>query len=232
MSQPVFHDVRIAEVRTETPEHVHVALDAPAELLRAYSIPGQYVRVQAEGHKPGFFAIACGPARERLELLIKTGSPLAALIAAKRGGEHLSISAPEGKGYALSQATGQDVFAVGVGSGIAPLRALMHALLKTKSEYGRLHFIYGARKSTYFPYSSEVDSWKAQGVNVTKVCSQPDPGTWSGPTGRIQGILRDQHPKVGATSAVFICGMKPMVEDVTAAFVQLGLNRERVFQNY
>jgi len=232
MSQPAFTDVRITEVRQETPEHIHVALETPAELLRAYTIPGQYIKVHVDGQKPGFFAIACGPARERLELLIKTGSVVASTIAAKKAGDSLSISAPEGKGYALDRARGQSVFAVGVGSGLAPLRALMHTLLESRSEYGQLHLYYGARKSTHVPYALELDAWGTDGVHVTKVCSQPDHGTWSGEVGRIQNVLRAQKPAVDANSAVFICGMKAMVEDVTAAFAELGLSRERVFQNF
>lgn len=232
MSQAPFTDVRVVEVRQETPEHVHVALDVPDELLRAYTIPGQYIKIQVDGQKPGFFAIACGPTRERLELLIKTGSPVASIIAAKKAGESLSISAPEGKGYALDRAKGQSIFVVGVGSGLAPLRALMHTLLKTKDEYGHLHLYYGARKSTHIPYALELNTWATEGVRVTMVCSQPDHGTWSGEVGRIQNVLRARKPAVDANSAVFICGMKAMVEDVTAAFGELGLSRERIFQNF
>lgn len=232
MNQPAFTDLRIAQLRHETPEHIHVDLDAPAGLLKAYALPGQYVRVQAEGQKPGFFAIACGPAHEKLELLVKTGSPLASIIAAKKVGDTLSVSAPEGKGYALAHAKGQHVYAVGVGSGIAPLRALIHALLKSKSEYKGIHLYYGARKSTHFPYAKEMDAWAADGVRVTKICSQPDHGTWSGEVGRIQNVIRAKKPVIDPQSAVFICGMKPMVEEVTAAFGELGLQRERVFQNF
>jgi NAD(P)H-flavin reductase len=229
---PAFHPVPIAELRDETPELFHLTLQAPAEFLSAYTIPGQYVQMQLEPHKPGFFAIASGPSKERLEFLIKRGAPAADAIAAKKPGETLHVTAPSGKGYALMQAQGRDVYLVGVGSGLAPLRALMHTLLSRRSDYGKIHLLYGARKSHFFPYSTEVKQWANAGVAVTQVCSRPDAGSWSGATGHVQDYFKSTRPTVAAGSAVFVCGMKPMVEGVKAVFGEFGIGSDRIFQNF
>ena len=229
---PTFVPVPIAELRPETPELFHLTLKAPAEFLSAYTVPGQYVQIQMEGLKPGFFAIASPPHKEQLEFLIKRGAPAADAIAARKPGESLNVTAPSGKGYALQHAHGRDVYVVGVGSGMAPLRALMHTLLKQRSDFGAIHFLYGARKVAHVPYANDVKVWERDGVNVTLACSQPDPGTWSGATGHIQDVFRGTRPTVAANSTVFVCGMKPMVEGVKATFAELGLASDRVFQNF
>lgn len=229
---PAYVPVPVAEVRDETPELFHLTLKAPPEFLSAYTVPGQYVQMQLDTHKPGFFAIASGPSKERLEFLIKRGSPTADAIAAKRPGESLSVTAPAGKGYALQQAHGRDVYLFGVGSGLAPLRALMHTLLARRADYGKIHLLYGARTSGHFPYSAELKQWAGAGVDITQVCSRPEAGTWSGATGHVQDHFKTLRPTVAPGSAVFVCGMKPMVEGVKTVLGELGVGADRVFQNF
>lgn len=233
MSQPpVFHDLEVIARRQETPELTHLAVRAPADFISAYQIPGQYAQIRHGEMKPGFFALASAPGQSQFEFLIKKGSPLADALVAVLPGQTLSISLPQGKGYPLAQAQGRDVFLVGVGSGLAPLRALLQQLLKDRANYKRLALLYGCRSANAFPYSTELDAWATQGVDVTRVCSQPAVGTWEGPVGRVQQILLSRKPAIAADSVVFACGMKPMVEDVKAAVAQLGVPPERVFQNF
>ena len=228
-----FIDLEITDVRNETPELVHLALrGGDREFHAAYHTPGQYVQAQPGTPKPGFFAIACAPGGGGLELLVKRGNPISDAITAKMRGEKLSVSAPQGKGYPLAQALGRDIFVVGVGSGMAPLRALMQTILKQRAAYGRVAFIYGARCPESFPYPSEVNAWPSQGVEVPQVCSRPAAGAWSGNVGRVQQVLQARQAPVDPSSTVFVCGMKPMVEDVSAAFARLGLGAEHIFQNY
>ncbi|HYF50531.1 MAG TPA: hypothetical protein VEJ63_14060 [Planctomycetota bacterium] len=227
-----FTSVAMASIRNETPDLVHIELAAPQALLNAYSVPGQYIQIQHGDLKPGFFALASGPHDGRLELLIKRGAPLADAITAKKAGDTLAITAPQGKGYPLAEALGRDVFLAGVGSGIAPLRALMHEMLSRRSEFKAITFLYGARTCDAFPYEKEVSTWSSQGVTVIQSCSRPAEGTWDGATGRIQQALKAQKPKVNADSAVFVCGMKPMVEELKSVFGELGLSPGRVFQNF
>src|SRR5476651_73650 len=138
---PVFVLLIIDEIRAETSELIHLSLIAPPEFLKAYSVPGQYVQIAIEGMKPSFFAIANGPSSERLEFLIKRGSPAAEIIAAKKPGDSLQVSAPAGKGYPLVHAQGRDVYVIGVGSGIAPLRALMHTIMARRTDFAHIHFL-------------------------------------------------------------------------------------------
>lgn len=231
--QPVFHPVKLSEARQETPWLSHLALaDVPAEVLAAYKTPGQYVQIREGDGKPGFFAVACGPGRGTLEFLIKRGTPLADLLTAKRPGETLQIAAPAGKGYPLESARGHDLYLCGVGSGIAPLRAVVHAVLQDRDAFGAVKFYYGARKREDFPYADELSAWLARGVEVTRVCSQPEPGTWNSAVGRIQNVLRERRPMAAPGACVFACGMKPLVEDLKVLFPDLGVPADRVFQNF
>jgi sulfhydrogenase subunit gamma (sulfur reductase) len=228
-----FIDLQLVEVRAETTDLAHLKLSGvPPDFLAAYKVPGQYVQIKHGDLKPGFFAIANAPGGEYLELLIKRGAPLADIICAKKAGETLSVSTPQGKGYALDQARGKDVFVVGVGSGVAPLRALMQVLLKDRASYGNITFIYGTRCVTGFPYSGEMQAWKNRGAEVVCVCSQPGTDPWDGPVGRVHQALLAREAKPKSDTIVFACGMKPMVEDLKVALGTLGVSANQVLQNF
>lgn len=228
-----FFSLKLAEVRRETPELTHFSVsEASAELLAAYRVPGQYARIQVDGGKPGFFALACGPGRGRLEFLIKKGSPLTELLAGKQAGDRLNVGAPEGPGYPLASLRGHDLYLCGVGSGIAPLRAAVHEILRERTAYGAVRFYYGVRKACDFPYAAELDAWLAHDVEVTRVCSQPEHGTWNGLAGRVPEVLRRRRPALAPGTRVLACGMKPFVEDLKTVFGELGLQPGHLHQNF
>src|SRR5260370_30605310 len=107
MSQPgavEFHSLHVAEARAETPELTHLSLrELPQDFMQSYRVPGQYVQIKIGEHKPGFFALACGPGEAHIELLIKRGSPIGDELAHVKAGDALSVSAPMDKGYPLEQ---------------------------------------------------------------------------------------------------------------------------------
>ena len=230
---PAAFNLRIDELRHETAELIHLSLSGSTEeFKKAYRVPGQYLQVSLENLKPGFFAIASGPGEAGIELLIKRGNPLTDAIALKKAGSELQASLPMGKGFPLEQAQQGTIFLVGVGSGIAPLRAMAHVLLQERSKWGRIILIYGARTPCNFPYQAEMDAWNRNGIEVTKVCSRPEEGSWKGPVGRVHDALRILKPNFDPGSTAFVCGMKGMVDDVKVALGGLGLGSERIFQNF
>jgi len=230
---PAFQELLIASVHEVTPELVHLELGAvPAAVQRAYTVPGQYVQIQEGVGKPGFFAIACGPSKGKLEFLIKRGHPVADAIAAQRSGQALLVSAPAGKGFPMQEARGKDLFLFAVGSGLSPVRAVVHEVIRERSNYGEVKLFYGVRQADGFPYADEFDAWQTHRVEVTRTCSRPNPGTWQNLTGHVQDVFRQHQPRVAPDTCVFVCGMQGMVEGVKAAVQELGLSPGRVFQNF
>jgi sulfhydrogenase subunit gamma (sulfur reductase) len=231
MNTPAFQPLAIRDTHSESPELTHVTLAAPPEFLRAHTQPGQYVQVEVPSQKPGFFAIANEPGSDAIELLIKRGGPVADYVVARKTGETLSVSAPAGKGYPLDQARGKTLVLVGIGSAMAPLRSVLRTILKQRADFGEIHFYYGAREQSWVPYRAEVDALAKQNVVFHPAWSVFNAdGTFTGE--RVQDALLREKLALAPDSAVFVCGMKPMVADVTAALGQLGVPPARVFQNF
>lgn len=236
MSQPApptFIEMTVASSHAETHELTHLSLSgATPEFTAAYKTPGQYVQIRTGGLKPGFFAIASAPSRPQTDLLIKRGSPLADAIAATPPGSPLQVSIPAGRGYPFEQARGRNLMIIGVGSGIAPLRAVIQSVIDERDAYGAVQLIYGARSPHSIPYNAEMDAWQAREIEVIRICSQPGEHVWNGPVGRVQDAIKTAHAQLDPRCAAFVCGMKAMVEDVKATLGNLGLPPERVFQNF
>ena len=63
----------------------------------------------------------------------------------------------------------------------------------------------------------------------TVVLSQPDPTLWTSPRGRVTDLIRQQVTRDEAeNSEVYICGGRPMIEDVKRLLIEKGLKAEHV----
>ncbi len=194
-----------------------------------YTVAGQYLKVQAPAGQAGMFALAQAPGRE-LELLVKRGSPVADSLIALGEGDVVLLSGAQGKGFPVAEAVGRDVWLFAVGSGIAPIRALVQALVDDRARHGKVTLYEGQREPEHFGFAAERAAWRAAGVTVVEVLSRPH-HNWSGRTGHVQNALLEDRPE-GAGAVAYLCGMKAMVEGVRETAATLGLPRERTFLNY
>lgn len=196
-----------------------------------YTVAGQYLKVQAPGGQAGMFALAQAPGRP-LELLVKRGGPVADSLVALGEGDVVLLSGAQGKGFPVAEAAGRDVWLFAVGSGIAPIRALVQALVadQDRARHGKVTLYEGQREPEHFGFAAERAAWRAAGVTVVEVLSRPH-HNWSGRTGHVQNALLEDRPD-GAGAVAYLCGMKAMVEGVRETAATLGLPRERTFLNY
>jgi NAD(P)H-flavin reductase len=229
-----FHPVPVADAWDETTSLHAVRLHLPPALAALHVRPGQVVKVRA-GPGEGYFALASAPdPGGRAELLVKRGGPVAdAAIAAARPGADLTITAPFGHGFPVEKALGHDVLLFAAGSGIAPVRALLQALLRRRDEVDRIVLFYGQRHGLDFAYQAEHLSWERRGVRVV-LCPSAADDAWDGVRGRVGAVARTLDfggARLGM-AATFVSGMSAMVADVKEALASAGLPPERVHLNF
>ncbi|MCM2332599.1 MAG: oxidoreductase [Anaeromyxobacteraceae bacterium] len=229
-----YHPVPVADAWDETPSLRAVRLQLPPALAAAHALPGQVVKVRA-GPGEGFFALASAPdAGGRAELLVKRGGAVAdAAIAAARTGADLPITAPFGRGFPVESALGHDVLLFAAGSGIAPIRALLQALLRRRDEVDRIVLFYGQRNGADFAYRGEHLSWERRGVRVV-LCPSAADDAWEGVRGRVGAVARTLDfggARLGK-AATFVSGMSAMVADVKEALASAGAPPGRVHLNF
>jgi len=228
-----YERVPVLDAWDETPalRSIRVSLGA---LAPSHTAPGQVVKVRAPSGE-AYFALASAPARNgRADLLVKRGGRIADEIAAASvAGSSLSLSAPFGKGFPVSEADGMDVLLFAAGAGIAPIRALVQHLVSRREHYGRVTLFYGQRRGGDFAYRSEHIDWERHGIRVVLCPSGPE-DAWQGVRGRVQEVARTLAfgGAPPADCVAFVCGMSAMVNEVKATLREAGVAPERVHLNF
>ena len=116
-----------------------------------------------------------------------------------------------------------------MGSGIGPLRGVAQEILRARADYGDVLFVQGQREDSHFPYAAEHSAWRHSHIRLIKVTSRT--GGSAEFQGYVQHALERLRPDTAHASA-FLCGMREMVEAVSATLLALGLPRERLHLNY
>lgn len=227
---PPRHPARLLASSQQTPHLRHLQVEVPEGVRALYRTPGQFVEVGIPGILSGsFFAIASAPGEGTLELLVKSGSPLADELWGLSPGDPLLVSDPMGPGFPIEGAKGRDVLLFATGSGFAPIRAMLRVIGKDRGSFGAVHLFFGVRTEEDFPFREELDALPAQGISVhLTVSRRPDPA--SGHGRYVQERFRSLLPPVEHAVA-FLCGIEGMVEGVTQALVEAGMGPERISVN-
>ena len=225
-------DVKVSGRRPATAEMFELDLDVGGTPLEGtHTLPGQYVRLRAPGGKESFFAIASTPGDDprRLEFLIKRGGEVANALETLTLGDHVEISAIEGKGFPVEAARGRDVLLFATGSGLSALRSLIGVLARERVAFKKITLFFGVRRPDAFAYAHEFEEWQRAGIEAVRTVSQPGSSGWEGLTGHVQHHV----PEAPLHDAVaFVCGQKGMVQGVTAALAERGMPADRIFQNF
>ena len=210
------------------------ALSRSALLLRLLGsdnlhwLPGQYVEV-APPRAPqqvSFYSIASAPDPRfpgHFELAMSL-SASAELLEQLEPGRTLVVSAPRGT-FVWEPGPGATLL-VGIGTGVAPLRAMLQAALRSSS--AAVTLLLGARSEEDLLFRDELGALAERDARFRfePTLSRAD-GRWPSARGRVQ----DHLPRIVAAldpARIFICGTRTMVADSVACLDRLGVARARV----
>ena len=219
----------------ETSQLRGVRLDLSSLRLH-HERPGQLLQLRLPDGEIGHFALATAPAEHgQEELLLRRGSAhVDDLIAALGPGVQVEVTAPFGPGFPIEAAEGRHVLMVATGSGITPLRALLHNFLERRGKLDTVKLFFGQRTPENFPYAGEYQSWREAGLELHLVCSRAD-ASWTGERGYVQDSLNKalaEHA-IDADSVAYLCGVDGMVTAVRELLVSTAtLPPERILLNH
>jgi len=212
------------------------ALDAlPERAGRPHGLdfkPGQVALLRVGDAGTAHFAIASAPEDEELEFLVKlTNDPVSRALYEMQEGGRVELVALAGHGFELGEQEGRDLVFVAMGTGVAPLRSALRSALARAERFGQIVVLYGARTPEDFCYADETGAWKAAGVELRQVISQPDGYEWAGSTGYVQSLLDNVLPALSDPVAL-VCGSREMIEQTRDRLHEMGFATERILTNY
>lgn len=215
--QPI--PAKILQVIKETP-NIRTFVLKPEKEVPFFA--GQFVELTI----PGFGEAPFTPSsshfqRDVLEMTIMRVGRATGVLFTKKEGDLLGIRGPYGKPYPLKEFESRDIYIVGGGVGLAPLRALLLALFHEINKYGRIFLRYGARTPKDIVYKKQLKEWeKIKKVDIDlSVDSADEP--WERKVGVVT-CLMDEIPCDVKKSVAVVCGPPIMMKFVTKKLLEAG----------
>lgn len=220
----------VKEVIRETANIVtlRVVLDDPEVMRNFHHEPGQVGQLSVFGSGESTFVINSPPSqKEYLQFSVMMAGEVTTAIHRLTAGEAVGVRAPLGNYFPYQQWKGKNVFFIGGGIGMAPIRTIMLHLLENKKDYGKISLLYGARSPKDMAYSSELDDWLSNpDLDCTLCIDAPFEG-WQHKVGLIPNVLKELAPSPDNTVAV-LCGPPIMIKFTLQALEALKFEPENI----
>jgi NAD(P)H-flavin reductase len=191
--------------------------------------PGQVGQLSVFGVGEATFVINSPPSRkEYLQMSVMKAGEVTGALHKLAAGDKVGLRAPLGNFFPYEAWKGKDVFFVGGGIGMAPIRSIMLHLLDNARDYGKISLLYGARSPLDMAYGYELDEWLNSGkLDATLTIDAPFEG-WKHKVGLIPNVLLELAPTPRNCVAV-LCGPPIMIKFTLQALQKLAFPDERIF---
>ncbi len=221
----------VAEVIRETAniKTLRVTIDDAEEAKNFHFAPGQVGQLSVFGTGESTFVINTPPSvKDYLQFSVMMAGEVTTAIHSLTKGDKVGVRAPLGRPFPYELWKGKDLFFIGGGIGMAPIRTIMLHCLEHKEDYGRISLLYGARSPQDLTYSYELEDWmKRPDLDCTLTIDREAEG-WPYKVGMIPNVLRELAPKADNCVAV-LCGPPIMIKFTLMALDELGFDHANVY---
>jgi ring-1,2-phenylacetyl-CoA epoxidase subunit PaaE len=242
MARPVFHSLRVADVRRETDDTVSVALEIPDDLAAEFAFsPGQFLTFRVDGGEGSVlrrsYSICSGLDDGELRVAVKRLAGGVFGVHANdalKPGDTLDVLAPLGRfTTTLDPANEKRYLGIAAGSGITPVMSLLQSVL-SREPRSRFTLLYGNRSSRSVIFRDlllDLKDTHLDRLDIVHVFSQEQQSV---PlfNGRLTAekirAVGERLLDLPSYDDVFICGPEPMTLEVREALIHLGLDPTRV----
>lgn len=198
--------------------HVTIETDRDFEFAA-----GQHLALQGPGSSSThYYSFASAPTEllgRRFELLV--GQPKNGAAPHFAVGDALALGRSGGARLLEALEPGRPLVLVGIGTGVAPLRALYQ---KAHLETRRVTLLAGAREPGSLPFHEEFSRAALEGKLVYLPVFSVD-----GPVGERRGRVQSFLPDLLPTEAFFVlCGSVPMVRSTKERLLELGVEETSI----
>jgi NAD(P)H-flavin reductase len=166
---------------------------------------------------------------EKLDFTIMSAGRVTKMLHGMPKGSIVGLRGPYGTAYPINEWKEKEVFIVGGGVGLAPLRALLYALFNNVNAYKKIFVKYGSRTLKDIVYKDEIASWKkeANNIDIELTVDVPD-GAWKGNVGVVTTIVKNSGLDVNSAVGV-VCGPPIMMKFVIFKLLDIGFKADNIY---
>ena len=215
------------------PEVHHFEFEVPGVQTFDFT-PGQFISVvdREQGKEvTRAYSIASPRGGNRFELCLNRvpDGIVSRWLFGLRPGDEVDMHEP--LGYFTLRHPGHRAVFVATGTGIAPFRSML--LDHVPRIQPHITLLFGVRYEEGLLYRGEFEELAREYPNFRFIPTVTRPTeAWKGRTGRVQSHLDEalalRMPEELATTDVYICGLKEMVDDVRRELKQRGFDRKQI----
>ena len=190
--------------------------------------PGQFQLVSVFGVGEATFCLTSTPTRKGfVEFSVKKIGTVTSALHELDEGATIGIRAPMGNCFPYEQLKGKDLWFIGGGIGMAPIRALLNFCLDNRKDYGKINIIYGARTSGDLCYTYEFDEWANSPNTELFLTIDKEEEGWDKNVGFVPQYVLDLKPSPKNAVAI-TCGPPIMIKFALQNLKQLGFEDEQI----
>lgn len=206
-----------------------VRLDDEEKMKAFHFEPGQVGQLSVFGVGESTFVINSPPTRmDYLQFSVMKAGEVTSALHRLVPGDKIGVRAPLGNWFPYDQWKGKNIFFIGGGIGMAPIRTIMLFMLDHRADYGKIGMLYGAKTPGDLSFGEDLKDWTTRkDLDATLTIDVPAEG-WPHKVGLIPNVLLELAPKPKNTIAV-LCGPPIMIKFTLQALVKLGFPDDQIY---
>jgi len=220
----------VTKVIDETPtiKSFQVILNDQGQMKSFHFQPGQVAQMSIFGVGESTFVINSPPTRmDYLQFSVMRAGEVTDRIHQLKEGDPVGVRGPLGNWFPYEEMRGKDIYFIGGGIGMAPLRTLLLFMLDKRKDYGDITLLYGARSPEDLCYKEELNEWEARDDMELILTVDREFPTWDKRVGLVPNVLKELAPAPKGKIAI-TCGPPIMIRFTLEALAELGYQDEQV----
>jgi len=225
-----FHSEIISITRlTDMEKLFHVRILDPVERERFSFQPGQFVMLEVPGFGEVPISISGSNSQKGfIELCIRKAGRVTSVLHRARVGARVGIRGPFGSFFPMARMKGFNILLIAGGLGLAPLRSAICYVTENRSEFKKVHILYGTGTTSQLLFDYQYEQWRrVSGVDLSIIVEKAD-ADWKGPVGLVTKLLDGLDVGMDETFAI-VCGPPVMFKFVCRRLSDMGMPMDRMF---
>ncbi len=192
-------------------------------------LSGQFMQVGVPGMGECPFTPSSDPKKtETIEFSVMKAGSVTAKLHEMEAGDVLGLRGPYGKPYPIKDFYGKEIYIVGGGVGLAPLRAFLFALFHEIDNLKKIEVRFGARTPSDISYKKAIENWKNhKNTNIVMTVDAGELG-WKGNVGLVTTILKNTDVDIKNAVAI-VCGPPIMMKFVNKRLLDMGFADKDIY---
>ena len=165
-----------------------------------------------------------------LEFTIRSVGKVTNVIFEKEAGDTLFLRGPYGKGWPVEQFRDKHLVVITGGTGLAPVRSMLHMLAADPGFAKSVHLISGFKNEDGIVFHSELEAWKEKFSTIYALDKDHKDG-WE--TGFVtEFVSRIPFNEFGDDYAVVVVGPPPMMKFTGFEVIRQGVPEEKIWMSF